>query len=208
SRSPSRGAEPARPTDLTAPELAQLSNGLTLLNVQVVLAQAKCSGQRVDAGRFRLLKMALIERQCRGLLEFVEPQPTLDLVVGQQARATEGDAGTSSRVFSMIAAQMGDTRYRGRIVWMLLTSRPDLLPIDLKRQGRAEVTASASRPALRARRRAPITMLSMSEPHPALLPAGRDGGARDVPRDVNKVPLTEDAVLPVKVERYLSVSLE
>src|ERR671910_836552 len=39
----------------------------------------------------------------------------------------------------MIANQMGDTRYRGRILWMLLTSRPDLLPIDLKRQGRAEV---------------------------------------------------------------------
>lgn len=50
-----------------------------------------------------------------------------------------GDSGTSARVFSMIARQMGDTRYRGKIVWMLLTSRPDLLPIDLKRQGRAEV---------------------------------------------------------------------
>jgi len=34
---------------------------------------------------------------------------------------------------------MGDTRYRGRILWMLLTARPDLLPIDIKRQGRAEV---------------------------------------------------------------------
>jgi len=50
-----------------------------------------------------------------------------------------GDSGTSSRVFGMIAAQMGDSRYRGRILWMLLTARPDLLPIDLKRQGRAEV---------------------------------------------------------------------
>ncbi len=39
----------------------------------------------------------------------------------------------------MIASQMGDTRYRGRIIWMLLTCRPDLLPIDLKRQGRCEV---------------------------------------------------------------------
>jgi ATP-dependent 26S proteasome regulatory subunit len=38
----------------------------------------------------------------------------------------------------MIASQMGDTRYRGRVIWMLLTCRPDLLPIDLKRQGRAE----------------------------------------------------------------------
>jgi AAA+ superfamily predicted ATPase len=54
-------------------------------------------------------------------------------------REQGGDSGTSARVFSMIARQMGDTRYRGRIVWMLLTSRPDLLPIDLKRQGRAEV---------------------------------------------------------------------
>ena len=50
-----------------------------------------------------------------------------------------GDSGTSSRVFAMIAAQMGNTRYRGRIIWMLLTCRPDLLPIDIKRQGRAEV---------------------------------------------------------------------
>ena len=54
-------------------------------------------------------------------------------------RESSGDSGTSGRVFSMIARQMGDTRYRGKIVWMLLTSRPDRLPIDLKRQGRAEV---------------------------------------------------------------------
>src|SRR5262249_11700973 len=54
-------------------------------------------------------------------------------------RQAEGDSGTSGRVFSMIASQMGDTRYRGRLIWMLLTSRPDLLPIDLKRQGRAEI---------------------------------------------------------------------
>jgi SpoVK/Ycf46/Vps4 family AAA+-type ATPase len=51
-------------------------------------------------------------------------------------RDNEGDAGTSSRVFGMIATQMGDTRYRGRILWMLLTARPDLLAIDMKRQGR------------------------------------------------------------------------
>ena len=54
-------------------------------------------------------------------------------------RNQSGDSGTSGRIFSMIAQQMGDTRYRGRIIWMLLTCRPDLLPIDLKRQGRAEV---------------------------------------------------------------------
>jgi len=54
-------------------------------------------------------------------------------------REATGDAGTSGRVFALIASQMGNTRYRGRILWFLITCRPDLLPIDLKRQGRAEV---------------------------------------------------------------------
>ena len=53
-------------------------------------------------------------------------------------RDQEGDAGTSNRVFSQIASFMGDTTYRGKIIWFLITCRPDLLPIDLKRQGRAE----------------------------------------------------------------------
>ncbi|HME92114.1 MAG TPA: ATP-binding protein [Myxococcaceae bacterium] len=53
-------------------------------------------------------------------------------------RDAAGDSGTSSRVFAAIASFMGNTEYRGKIVWFLLTCRPDLLPIDLKRQGRAE----------------------------------------------------------------------
>jgi len=53
-------------------------------------------------------------------------------------RDQEGDSGTSNRVFAQIASFMGDTAYRGKIIWFLITCRPDLLPIDLKRQGRAE----------------------------------------------------------------------
>ncbi len=53
-------------------------------------------------------------------------------------RDASGDSGTQNRVFAQIAAFMGDTRNRGRILWFLITCRPDLLPIDLKRQGRAE----------------------------------------------------------------------
>jgi AAA+ superfamily predicted ATPase len=49
-----------------------------------------------------------------------------------------GDSGTSNRIFAQIASFMGNTEYRGRIIWFLITCRPDLLPIDLKRQGRAE----------------------------------------------------------------------
>jgi AAA+ superfamily predicted ATPase len=61
-----------------------------------------------------------------------------DTMLGDRERGS-GDSGVGARVFGMIAAQMGDTKYRGKIVWMLLTARPDLLPIDLKRQGRAEI---------------------------------------------------------------------
>lgn len=49
-----------------------------------------------------------------------------------------GDSGVGSRVFSMIASFMSNTAHRGKIIWFLLTARPDLMPVDLKRQGRAE----------------------------------------------------------------------
>jgi AAA+ superfamily predicted ATPase len=219
-------------SDFDAAELAKLTAGIALTDLNVLVQSARESGKRLDANAFRALKKRLLERQCQGLLEFIEPRWTLDTVVGHDAakarlredaallkrgaldsmpmgyllcgpvgtgksflaqcvsgeigvpcvmlknfrskyvgetegnlervlavlramgpvvvvvdeadaalgsREQEGDSGTSSRVFAMIAAQMGDSRYRGQIIWMLLTARPDLLPIDLKRQGRAEV---------------------------------------------------------------------
>ncbi|MDX9899029.1 MAG: AAA family ATPase [Spirochaetia bacterium] len=53
-------------------------------------------------------------------------------------RDQEGDSGTSNRIFAQLSNFMGNTEYRGKIIWFLITCRPDLLPIDLKRQGRAE----------------------------------------------------------------------
>ncbi len=53
-------------------------------------------------------------------------------------RNAQGDSGVSSRVFGQIAQAMSDTRFRGKIIWFLVTARPDLMPVDLKRQGRAE----------------------------------------------------------------------
>jgi ATP-dependent 26S proteasome regulatory subunit len=219
-------------SDFNATELAKLTAGISRTDLNVLVQSAREAGKRLDAATFRALKKRLIERQCHGLLEFIEPRWTLDTVVGHEAakarlredaallkrgafdslpmgyllcgpvgtgksflaqcvsgeigvpcvvlknfrskyvgetegnlervlsvlramgpvvvvvdeadaalgsRESDGDSGTSSRVFAMIAAQMGDTQYRGRIIWMLLTARPDLLPIDLKRQGRAEV---------------------------------------------------------------------
>ena len=39
----------------------------------------------------------------------------------------------------MIAKEMGKNENRGRIVWILASSRPDLIEVDLKRPGRVDV---------------------------------------------------------------------
>ncbi len=62
-------------------------------------------------------------------------------------RNASGDSGVSSRVFAQIAQFMSNTQNRGRIVWFLMTARPDLMPIDLKRQGRAEEHLALFHPA-------------------------------------------------------------
>ncbi|HEY6454943.1 MAG TPA: ATP-binding protein [Steroidobacteraceae bacterium] len=49
------------------------------------------------------------------------------------------DSGLSGRLYSMIAQEMADTDNRGRIVWVLGSSRPDLIEVDLKRPGRIDL---------------------------------------------------------------------
>jgi len=211
---------------------AQVSNGLTLVGIGQILKRARSSSRALDAAYLKKAKKELIEKECLGLVEFVDPKYDLSIVIAQQAvrarldedarliregrfdaapmgyllcgmlgtgktftatcfagtigipavvfkdirekwvgssernmqkvlsviralgpvivivdeadaalgnRSSEGDSGTSSRIFAMISSQMSNTDYRGRIIWMLLTCRPDLLPVDLKRQGRCEV---------------------------------------------------------------------
>jgi SpoVK/Ycf46/Vps4 family AAA+-type ATPase len=219
-------------SDFTIAQLGVLTAGLALTSLRGLVLPALRGGDRLTAKVFAEVKKRLIEQQCQGLLEFVEPRWGLDSVIGFAAakaqlmedaqllargeldclpmgyllcgpvgtgksflayctakeigipvvvmrnfrskyvgetegnlervfavlramgpimvivdeadtllgdRSSDGDSGTGSRVFGMFATQMGDTRYRGRLLWMLLTARPDLLPIDIKRQGRAEV---------------------------------------------------------------------
>ena len=49
------------------------------------------------------------------------------------------DAGLSGRIYSMIAQEMSDSGNRGRVLWLLASSRPDLIEVDLKRPGRIDV---------------------------------------------------------------------
>ena len=74
------------------------------------------------------------------LLEAMTPVAVMideaDAALGD--RSSRGDSGVSQRVFSQIVSFMSDPKHRGRVIWFLVTARPDLMPVDLKRQGRAE----------------------------------------------------------------------
>jgi SpoVK/Ycf46/Vps4 family AAA+-type ATPase len=61
-----------------------------------------------------------------------------DQALGRRS-ADSGDSGVSGRVYGMMAERMSDSRNRGRILWALATSRPDLVEVDLKRPGRVDV---------------------------------------------------------------------
>jgi SpoVK/Ycf46/Vps4 family AAA+-type ATPase len=217
--------------ELTPERLAELTAGMTRVQLAQMLDGADANGDVLTRDRVRKVKKEVIETEGLGLLEYVEPKYDLGMVAGMPAvkdrlrraaraiargnpaavpmgylvcgpvgsaksflvecfaneigfpcvklknfrsmwvgeteanlerilkilasltpvgvvideadaalgnRESSGDSGTQNRVFAQIAAFMGDTRYRGRILWFLITCRPDLLPIDLKRQGRAE----------------------------------------------------------------------
>jgi hypothetical protein len=53
--------------------------------------------------------------------------------------AGSNDSGVSGRIYSMMAEEMSNTRNRGKIIWVLASSRPDLIEVDLKRPGRVDV---------------------------------------------------------------------
>lgn len=61
-----------------------------------------------------------------------------DQALGKR-QADSGDSGVGGRVYSMFAEEMSNTRNRGKVVWVLASSRPDLIEVDLKRPGRIDV---------------------------------------------------------------------
>jgi hypothetical protein len=215
------------------PELGRSLRGATLGSVETLVRRREFEGRPLEDDDVGRLKRELVEKDCEGLIEFVEPDRDLTQVIGLEAAknwlqddlalwkkgeleampmgylfcgpvgtgktylaeclageagvpmvvlrnfrdkwvgSTEanlekifallhalgrclvfvdeadqalgkrqggsGDSGVSSRVYSMMAAEMSDTRNRGKIVWVLASSRPDLIEVDLKRPGRVDV---------------------------------------------------------------------
>jgi hypothetical protein len=223
----------AAQSEVPVETIAARLTGLSRVGARTAIAMALGTDRKITADWLRRMKKELIERECQGLLDFIESPFTLDNVAGHDAvkawlredaallakgalralpmgyliagrigtgktflvqcwagelgipcvvfknfrdrwvGATEsnlekifailralgqvvvfvdeadqaagrresgdGDSGLSGRVYSMLAKEMSDTRNRGRIVWVFATSRPDLLEVDLKRQGRLDV---------------------------------------------------------------------
>ncbi|MDQ7779376.1 MAG: AAA family ATPase [Planctomycetota bacterium] len=257
-------------SDVTPEALAVNTAGLSRVNTQTMVNVALKNEKRITMDYIADKKKELIEKECFGLLEFMKPTLTLDMVCGHEAakkwlrddarllkegkldalpmgylicgpigtgktflikcyagtigipcvvlmnfrskwqgvtegnwekiltvlratgpvgviideadaalgdRDTEGDSGTQSRVFAQLAGQMSDTRYRGRILWFLLTCRPDLLPVDLKRQGRAEVHVPLFHPDDAGEKRALVKAMA------------KKVGASINQREISKLPL-------------------
>lgn len=61
-----------------------------------------------------------------------------DQAIGRRD-SSSGDSGISGRIYSMLAEEMGSSKSRGKLIWILASSRPDLIEVDLKRPGRIDV---------------------------------------------------------------------
>jgi AAA+ superfamily predicted ATPase len=97
----------------------------------------------VTLKNFRSMWQGVTEGNLEKVLNLLKAMSPIAVIVDEADaqlgdRSSSGDSGVSNRVFAQIAQFMGNTELRGKVIWFLLTCRPDLLPVDLKRQGRAE----------------------------------------------------------------------
>jgi SpoVK/Ycf46/Vps4 family AAA+-type ATPase len=102
---------------------------------------SECNLPVMEMGEFRSKWVGDTERQQARILMTIRALGPVIVVVDEAdavfgTREADGDSGVSGRVFAAFAAHIGDSTLRGRELWVAMTSRPDLLSIDMKRQGR------------------------------------------------------------------------
>ncbi|HEY5914520.1 MAG TPA: AAA family ATPase [Verrucomicrobiae bacterium] len=102
---------------------------------------SECGLPVMEMGDFRSKWVGDTERQQTRILMTIRALGPVIVVVDEAdavfgTREADGDSGVSGRVFAAFAAHIGDSTLRGRELWFAMTSRPDLLSIDMKRQGR------------------------------------------------------------------------
>ena len=86
----------------------------------------------VTLKNFRSMWQGVTEGNLERVLNLLKAMSPIAVIVDEADaqlgdRSSSGDSGVSNRVFAQIAQFMGNTEYRGKVIWFLLTCRPDLL---------------------------------------------------------------------------------
>ncbi len=110
----------------------------------VAEAFAKESGlTTIKLKNFRSKWVGATEGNLDRILSVVQAIGQILVIIDEGDRAfggggDDGDGGTSSRVIARIKEFMSATENRGRVLFILMTNRPDKLDVDIKRAGRLD----------------------------------------------------------------------
>ena len=107
-------------------------------------AFAKESGlAAVRLKNFRDRWVGSTEANLEKVLTVIEGLGNILVVIDEGGRSMGGggdsDGGVSSRVMARLKEFMSDTSHRGRIIFIMMTNRPDKLDTDMKRPGRFDL---------------------------------------------------------------------
>jgi transitional endoplasmic reticulum ATPase len=103
----------------------------------------ECGLTTIKLKNFRSKWVGATEGNLEKILTVIRAIGQVVVIIDEGDRAfgsteTESDGGTSSRVIARIKEFMSDTSNRGRILFLVMTNRPDRLDVDLKRAGRLD----------------------------------------------------------------------
>jgi len=103
----------------------------------------ECGLTTIKLKNFRSKWVGATEGNLEKILNVIKAIGQVVVIIDEGDRAfgstdSEGDGGTSSRVIARIKEFMSDTSNRGRILFLVMTNRPDKLDVDLKRAGRLD----------------------------------------------------------------------
>ena len=103
----------------------------------------ECGLTTIKLKNFRSKWVGATEGNLEKILSVIKAIGQVIVIIDEGDRAFgntdgDGDGGTSSRVIARIKEFMSDTSNRGRIMFLVMTNRPDKLDVDLKRAGRLD----------------------------------------------------------------------
>ncbi|MBK9062461.1 MAG: ATP-binding protein [Acidobacteria bacterium] len=103
----------------------------------------ECGLTTIKLKNFRSKWVGATEGNLEKILSVIKAIGQVVVIIDEGDRAFgsgegESDGGTSSRVIARIKEFMSDTSNRGRILFLVMTNRPDKLDVDLKRAGRLD----------------------------------------------------------------------